>query len=520
MKRRLLALAVAGAVGLTASCQDFLDVNTNPNGPETVAANLYLSPMLHWMATGQQWDGRGTAQYSQMLTQSALSTYDAHGPNYNTDFGGQQWRDVYWTNGQNLIDMMNIAEAEKRWDILGAGYVIKAWGWLQLSSIHGNIIVKEAFNQGTFDFNYDSEEYAYQEVQRLLDSAIVYLGKTDGAVDATYMGRGDKMYNGDRTKWLKFAHGAYAIALSHYSNKSSYDPAKVIAHVDQSLASNADDALWGFPNTSNDDRNFQGPTRSNYTSYYPTLFMVGLMNGTVFPGAVDPRMSRMLAPSVDSVYRGLDIAQSIFSLPASQRPMNPFGYPTAPPPNSPGIYLFADQVKAPLMTYSQLQFVKAEAAYKKGDKATALAAYTNGVSSHIDFVNARNRDDNQHVTQISATEKAAFLANPAVIPASPAQLTLSMIMTQKFIAEWAWAYNEAWMDLKRYHYVDKDPATGEAVFPGYQIPTTLHSFNNGKLAYRLRPRYNSEYVWNEKGLDKIGGLALDYHTKPLWIVTP
>jgi len=37
---------------------------------------------------------------------------------------------------------------------------------------------------------------------------------------------------------------------------------------------------------------------------------------------------------------------------------------------------------------------------------------------------------------------------------------------------------------------------------------------------RIRPRYNSEYVWNQTGLAAIGALATNYHTKPLWITQP
>jgi hypothetical protein len=521
MNRRFAALMTAGALAVTASCQDYLDVNTNPNAPETVAANLYLSPILHWMVTGQDWDGRCTGQFTQQFTQTTRSVYAMMGPNLNTDTCGQEWRDVYWSFGQNLIDMMDIARAEQRWDILGAGYVIKAWGWQELTDAHGEIIIKEAFDQTRLAFDYDTQEYAYQEVQKLLDSAIVYLNRTDGAVDANYMARGDKMYNGDRVKWLKFAHGLYAINLSHYNNKSTYDPAAVISHVDQSFTSNADDALWSFPNTQNDDRNFMGPTRGNFTGYRQTEFVVDLMDGTVF-GATDPRIGRMLVKAPDSAFRGLDpdLATPYTSLSANLRPMNPYGYVDAPPPNSPGVYLYSDQVKMPAMTYAQLQFVKAEAAYHLGDKATALAAYKNGISAHIDFVNARNSEDGQHVTQISAAEKAAFLADPSVVPTDPNALTLTMIMSQKYIAEWSWAFNELWMDMRRYHYTDKDPVTGQQIYPGFNIPLTLNSNNEGKPVYRLRPRYNSEYVWNQAGLDAIGALALDYHTKPLWIVTP
>jgi len=520
MKRRFVTLASAGALALTAGCQDWLDVNTNPNAPELVAANLYLPPILHWLATTQAWDGRCTSQYTQMLTQSGFSTYDSHGTNLNTDTCGEQWRTTYWVFGQNLIDMMDKARAEERWDILGAGYAIKAWGWLQTTNLHGEIIVKQAFNQGTsFSFDYDTQEVAYDETKTMLDSAIFYLSKTDGAVDATFMARGDKMYNGDRVKWLKFAHGLYAITLSHYSNKSSYDPQAIITHVDQSFTSNADDALWSFPNTANDDRNFMGPTRNNYLSYRQTTFIVGLMDSTVF-GSVDPRRNRMLVAAPNGVYRGVSVGDG-FGTDTTTLPKNPAGYTAVPLANSPGFYLFGDIVKYPAMTYSQLQFVKAEAALRAGNRAVALTAYKNGISSHVDFINARNSETGrQDIVPISAAEKAALLADTRRVPTDPNDLTLTHVMTQKFIAQWGWAFNEAWMDMRRYHYTDNDPATGQPVFPGWEFPTTIASANEGKLAYRLRPRYNSEYVWNAPALEKIGGLALNYNTVQPWIVTP
>jgi hypothetical protein len=74
--------------------------------------------------------------------------------------------------------------------------------------------------------------------------------------------------------------------------------------------------------------------------------------------------------------------------------------------------------------------------------------------------------------------------------------------------------------LRRVHYTDIDPASGRQVFPGFAPPTTLYADNAGKLVYRLRPRFNSEYVWNRPGLDAIGGLAADYQTKPTWIIQP
>jgi hypothetical protein len=520
--RKTRIVVLAGFLGLVAGCEDFLDVNTNPNAPEVVAANLYLPPMLHWMVTGPQFDGRFVARYTQQLTLpgTSLSTWDRMGYDAASDNGGQQWRDVYWSFGQNLVDMMKIARAEERWDLLGVGYILKAWGWQNLTDLHGEIIVKEAIDQTKFAFNYDTQEYAYQEVRRLLDSAIVLLQMTTGAVDQPYLARGDRIYGGDRTKWLKFAYGLLALHLNHYSNKSTYAPDEVIEAVDKSFASNADDPLLTYPNTQNDDINFLGRTRANFPNYRQTEFVVSLMNGTAFGGVVDPRMSRMLSPSPDGQYRGLNINTVGFgALTAAQVPNNPYGFAGTGGLQLPGRYLFDDKAKMPAMTYAQLQFIKAEAAYLAGDRALALEAYTKGISSHIDFVNARNTDNGQNPTQITAAEKAAFLANPAIVPAAAA-LTLTQIMSQKYIAQWAWGHNEIWMDMRRYHYTDIDPASGVQVFPGFAPPTNLFGDNGGKVVQRIRPRFNSEYVWNIPALEAIGGLALDYHTKPLWITEP
>jgi hypothetical protein len=523
-KQRIVLLA--GFLTLSGGCQDFLAVNTNPNAPETVGANLYLPPMLHWMVSGSQWDGRYVGLYTQQWVSTVIgapaTTFGRMGYDPGNDNSGQQWRDVYWTFGQNLIDMMEIAQAEERWDVLGLGYILKAWGWQQLANLHGEIIVKEAIDQTKFSFNYDTQEYAYEEVRRLLDSAIVYLQRTDGAVDAGYLAKGDKIYNGDRTKWLKFAYGMRAINLSHYTNKASlYDPAAVIAAVDLSFTSNADDALllYEFASALNDARNFLGPTRGNFVNYRQSEFVVDLMDGTAF-GVADPRMTRMLAPAPDGGYRGLNPNVAGFgALAAPQRPNNPYGYPGAVPAGAAGLYLFDDKAKHPAITYSQLQFIKAEAAYRSGNSALALTAYQNAISAHFDFVNARITDGGQAPPQITAAEKAAFLANPAIVPPA-ASLTLRHILSQKYIAQWAWGHNELWQDMRRFHYTDLDPVSGVQVFPGFAPPTTLYAQNGGKLVYRFRPRYNSEYIWNRPGLDAIGGLAEDYQTVPTWIIQP
>jgi hypothetical protein len=408
---------------------------------------------------------------------------------------------------------------------------------MTLASLHGDIIVKEAIDQTRFSFDYDTEEYALQEARRLLDSSIVLLRRTDGAVDAGYLGKGDKVYSGNRDKWRKYAFGLRALLRNRYSNKAAlYKPDSVILDVDSSFSSNADDFLLAYPATQqSDDRNFWGTARANLPNYRQTRFILELMNGTQFGGVVDPRLTRMLAASPDTAtnpacapnrtpcYRGLDVNTLNYgSLTTAQRPNNFWGYTTTMPANTPSRYIFSDKTKFPAMTYAQLQFVKAEAAFRLGNRPLALTAYTNGVSSHIDFVNARNTDDGQTATQITAAEKAAYLADPNIIPTA-ANLTMTQIMSQKYIAQWMWGFYEQWMDMRRFHYTDTWTGEARQVFPGFAPPTNLYADNLTKVVQRLRPRYNSEYVWNQAGLSKItpiSGLAVDYQTSPLWITLP
>src|SRR5215471_4951937 len=186
MNRRHITMAfMASVLCLAGACKDYLNVNTNPNAPEAVSANLYLSPMEHWMVTAPQFDGRFIGRYTQewflAQGQTVISTWDRMGYDVASDAGAEQWRDVYWSLGQNLVDMINKAEAEQRWDIAGAGYFMKAWGWLVLTDMHGEIIVKEAIDPKRSTFDYDSQEFVYGEIQRLIDLSIKDLSRTDGA---------------------------------------------------------------------------------------------------------------------------------------------------------------------------------------------------------------------------------------------------------------------------------------------------------------------------------------------------
>jgi hypothetical protein len=180
------------------------------------------------------------------------------------------------------------------------------------------------------------------------------------------------------------------------------------------------------------------------------------------------------------------------------------------------------------MTASEMQFLKAEAALRKSDPGTALVAYTNGISLNFDMLTTKYATNIPAGMEITPTSKANYLANTAIVPATAAGLNLTMIMLQKYIALYAWGVQETWVDMRRFHYTNIDPATGAQVYANFTPPsgTDLFSQNGGKLVYRARMRYNSEYLYDIPSLAAIGATTTggaqipDYHTVEPWFSKP
>lgn len=483
----------------TSSCDKYLDINQDPSFPQVAAGYALMPPLLANMARGETFDSRYIGTYVQMWgSASSGGTADRHGYFSGSDALGEKWRQHYWALGQNLDLVIEDGEKNNKQDFIGAAKAIRAWSWITSSDCYGEMILKQAFEPNRYVFDYDTQEEVYSEAEKLALEAIGHFEKTDYAKS---LNRGDLVYAGNTDKWKRFAYAVLARLENHKSNKSSYNANKVIEYVDKALQSNADNFNVPHNGNSTADANFYGPLRNNMTAYRPSSFIIALLDGTTFPGVVDPRMKLMFNACPDGVYRGV--------LPASGDPNNVTGN-TKQIPNltgglggtalATGKWIFTDKAVHTVTSYAEMQFVKAEAAFKKGDRPTAYTAFLNGVNAHLDFVG------------VTAAEKNNYVKS-AAIPQTADALTLSQIMLQKFIAMYGGGCLETWMDMRRYNY---DPQ----IYTGFSLPLSLFPDNQGKTVQRVRPRYNSEYVWNRAALAKIGADLADYHTKPLWIVTP
>ena len=541
----LFLLPVAGVLLLESCTKKVDDAYLNPNAPirvpvETLLPGIIANMAISYSAAGTNYgpqnDGQYIGRYVQFWATNANgSQYDQQGGATGTsDVLGAIWAMHYYGQGQNLEDMVAWATEEEKWDYVGVGQAIRAWGWLALTDMHGEVILKEAFDRYKRVFKYDNQEDVYAEIKRLCRLALVNLERKDGAVSQANLAIGDQYLNGgDVEKWKKFVYAILAKTFHRLTNKPTYEADSVIYYCDKAMQTNEENSSIKWSNAGGTGTySYYAPFRGNVGSLRQTRFVANLLSGgnAAFSGILDPRAAYLIRENPNGTYKGIlpnrgDATTSSFDLAEADRPANFWGgsYATtsAPSTDANARYIFRNSPIWPLVTAAEIQFMKAEALYRIDDKTNALDAYVKGINLNFDQLISDYETTVPTDRKITPANRAAYLADPAVVPTAD-NLTLAQIMLQKYIAMYGWGFLETWVDMRRYHYTDKETATNEQVYRDFVPPSGADLFpsNNGKLVYRARPRFNSEYLYNVEELNRLGALALDYNTKEQWFSQP
>lgn len=550
MRKIIVSVTTVALVAMFASsCSKKIDeAYANPNADVRVPVEKLLPPIISTMAANSAGHGslndiRFVGKYIQnfLFCNSGGQLDQMGGITGGSDNAASFWRIHFYDIGQNCNNMIKWAIEEKKWDYAGVGKAIFAWSWLTLSDYHAEVIsTSEAFNTGALTFSYGTQEEVYSYVRGLCHEAIAYLSNTGDAASAANLGIGDQyFYGGDVNKWKKFVYGILARSFHHLTNKSIYQPDSVIYYCNLAINDNADNAMVKFANTGiSGTANFFGPLRGNLasttllteTAIRQSAFIANLMTGVnaAFPGVTDPRAMYLLRTNTNGTFKGLQPNKGQTVITANDRPESFWGISqaagvnnTAPATDNNCRYLFRNASEFPVLTASEIQFMKAEALFRKNDKVGALAAYKKGIELNFDMLMNTYSTNVPAANLLTTTIRDNFTANAAVVP-TVANFTLTHIMLQKYIALYIHGAFETWVDMRRFHYTDIDPNTGQQVYRDFVPPSGSDLFvnNNGKLVYRVRPRFNSEYVWNLNELNRIGASALDYHTKEAWFSKP
>ena len=570
MKFNCKYLIATGLIGITAfsSCSKKIDeAYANPNASvkqpieqifPSLIGSLTGSSSAAGSAYGTCGDGLLIGRYIQFWGSYVSSATDNIGTFYDkmagtvgaSDAMGSMWAAHYYGMGQNLNRIIEWGSEEEKWDYVGAAWGLRAWSLFTCTNQYGEMPLRQAFNTSLQQFTYESQEEIYDSVRAICHRAIAYLSMTGGGMNPTNFTNSDFYFNkGSLDRWKKFAYGILARSYAYISNKASYSADSVIKYCNLSMTSNDDNATAKFQATGiTGTSNYFGTSRGNVngatSGIRQTAFIADLMSGAntlAFPGVADPRAWYILRGNPNGTIKGYSPSWSTAINPVltdiNDRPESFVGTAYASTGYTPitgalttngtaGKYIFRDEAEFPIMTASEIQFLKAEALIRKQDYAGARTAYVNGISLSFDMLSTKYNINIPAGKEITITNKADYLDDPVVVPTTPtaANMTLTKVMLQKYIAMYGWGIHDTWVDMRRYHYSDTDPATSQQVYAGFKVPAGVDLFsgssgsNKGKLVYRTRPRYNSEYLYNIPSLTAIGAYPVgnDYHTKECW----
>ncbi|MBO9619455.1 MAG: SusD/RagB family nutrient-binding outer membrane lipoprotein [Niabella sp.] len=550
---KCIYLATIVIVGFSSCQKKINDAYSSPNAPVRVPIETILPGVIGGFTAfnsaagtnfGLQADDILLGRYIQYWgSTSSFENYGEMGGTIGSDNTGAIWGAVYYGHGQNVNRIIEWGTEEQKWDFVGVAYAIRAWGWLELTNQYGDAILKEAFNTSQSQFHYDTQPDFYDSCRVICFRALDYLNRTGGNVNPTNLAASDAYLNkGDLGKWKKFVYGILARSYIDLSSKNifaqNHYADSAIKYANLSLATNDDNILATFSaaTSANGFNSYFGPTRQNIGTIRQGGYIANLLSGVnsaTFTGVADPRAWYMLSENANGTFKGvmpwLGVTEYGGSSPTKDFPKNFWRNPIANATVGGAVdssrYVYTNKGPWPLMTASEMQFIIAEAAYKKGDKDMALTAYKKGISLDFDMLNTTYEFNIPQGHSITPTSKNAYLSNTAVVPAASGGLTLSQIMLQKYIALYGWGTHQTWTDMRKYHYIDKDPQTGNQVYTDFTPPPTaptnyLISTNNGKYVYRCRPRYNSEYLYDIPELTRIGALNTDYNTYECWFSQP
>lgn len=404
------------------SCDDYLDINENPNNPVEAPVTSLLTNTTYETAQNTFRLGNFTSNYVQYLASpNQASASDIMEPvSY-----GSTWFNLYNTM-TDLTDLMARAEELDAAHYLGVARVLMALNLGMTVDVWGNVPFSQGFNFETITPGYDDDQELYTEVIQLLDAGISNLnGETTISI-----GSDDFIYNGDVEKWLKFANMLKARYLNHLSKTSDYDPAAILNAVDNGFASNEDDAQveffeekfnpWAQVAINNEDLLLGGWISEQF---------IEALDGTTF-GVLDPRLPLLVGTTDVGEFLGTENGAGRGDAPAAG----------ARSTLIPGQFYTSEQSPLLIATYAEQNFIEAEAAFLI-DKTRSYNAYLDGIRANMRKIGVEEDSIEDYVDSPGVSMGAT-------------NLTIDDIFKEKYVA--MFLHPEAWVDARRYDYQYED----------------------------------------------------------------
>ena len=456
--KKLFVLLIISIVGL-AGCKKFLDVNENPNNPDTASPTLLL-PAVE-AAVGQvvgnsfQIYGNIWAQYwTQNTTSSQYRSLEQYNVT-NADFD-RPWLIIYRNalqNAQLIID----DNTPNNDHVKGMAYILKAYTFQLATDAFGDIPLSEALKGTEFgNPHYDSQELVYDSIFNYIDLGLAAFNATN----ATEPGEQDIIFQGDIDQWRAFAN---TLKLRAYLRLSQVDPAKAQAGVA---------ALYGTNPTflTADASIAYTTTGGNDNPLYNEMVGLGRTQNVVASGTTVVQLNRNNDPRVMEYYdANLTVGTEEPEDTIAYIPQGTYRENTVKRVSPPSA-LVGGRATDPQSALAPVKLISAAESYFLQAEAVARGwAAAGDVTSLF----------NQGITASFAACGIPGQATVYIATAPDAQIagagteTIKMIITQKYYAMCGFQGFEAWTEWRR---------TG---FPNFLVVSAASIIGEGRMPLRF-----------------------------------
>ncbi|MFT4202345.1 MAG: SusD/RagB family nutrient-binding outer membrane lipoprotein [Chitinophagaceae bacterium] len=358
-------LPIFSVVLLISGCKKYLDVNQDDNDLTTPAVSLLLGPIEE--SVSSRMAAGGAAIYINYWMQNM--TLNQAVPNEVTYVVSNSSFDSYWyyayvTNLNNMKIMDDLAMEDGDDIYAGIAKTLTAYTLGYVTDWWGDVPYSDGF-AGISNLTpaFDSQEDIYNDLQLLLDSAIVEFDRANGLVP----GSDDYYYAGDTSSWKKLAYSLKARFYMHLINASGYDAVTqsklALAALDNGLTSYTEDCYFPYSG----GQNYSAPWYWNF--YNTTTNILASQYVDSLKSRNDPRMTILLSPASNTgLYTGSVIGS---------------GFQTLYDFSIPGDFYAADDANGYVFSADEALFLKAEATYYVSGVSDAQTVYQEAILNNM-----------------------------------------------------------------------------------------------------------------------------------------
>ncbi|MDO4225550.1 MAG: SusD/RagB family nutrient-binding outer membrane lipoprotein, partial [Bergeyella zoohelcum] len=335
---------------------------------------------------------------------------------------------------------------------------------------------------------YDTQETVLAGILKELEEANSLI--SNGTV------KGDIIYNGDTSKWKKFINSfrlKVLITLSKKDKVGGYNIASEFAKIATSeplMMSIDDNAQLSFFDSA--DSRYTTFNDSNYgSSVYMANYFVDL-----FKNREDPRIFTFADQTTGAKEAGKPITD--FTAYNGGNPVSPYSDNAALVAqkniSKVNIRFYKDATNEPsnILSYTELQFILAEASARGWISSSAKTHYDNAITSSFDFYNKYVKNASVY---FSGFDINTYLTSSLVAYNTAGNLNeqVEQILTQKYMTMFHQGQSTAYYDYLRTGYPAFPLPSGMSQAPArYRYPQTEYNYNSANLKDALQKQFGGK----------------------------